>query len=45
MWELTFEYMVKAGFNSSFKVYKFQAWKNEALSSQNVLIKLMQIQS
>ena len=35
--------MVKAEFNSNFKVYKFQTWENEALSSQNALIALFQI--
>ena len=35
--------MVKAGFDSSVKFYKFQTWKNEALSSQNVLIVPSQI--
>ena len=43
LWEFIFEYMVKAEFNSNFKAYKFQTWKNEGLSSQNALIALSQI--
>ena len=43
LWVFIFEYVVKAEFNSNFKVYIFQTWKNKALSSQNAFIVPSQI--